>query len=297
MTQQFPPNFVPPRIDPAQDFGIRFNEYPVFSKDLGFEGATKRFVSMPTPDEVFQFAFRGLPKVYPLTGEPVTPDVIIPYLNSALTEIEMSLGFNITPVEHTQAFEYIDGCFEANFSGFKLERWPAFRVSRMQLKFPHVTTVSPYQTYTIPPNWITLSRNKINVVAAFGAIAVSTDVANVAAAGGIFSYITGFARGAYQPSIIEIKYLAGFEDDRLPSVVYDLIQTLAAIRALNDFAPLLFPIAGVNVSIDGVSQSAQLPGPAILSARIAALEKKYLEQSNAVTMNFGRTIKMSFIGA
>src|SRR5574338_994782 len=193
----------------TQDYGKQYHTYPVFSQDGGFEPSFKRHRPMFTPKEAFDYAMLGMPKVFPLNKEPVTVEQFTPFYENALVEIEMDVGVNLSPVEHSQSVDYIDGCFEANFSGFKLSRWPATKVTKMQLKFPHTNTQFPYQTYTIPPGWIALRRNRVNVIAAFGAISVQTDSANVATAGGIFSYITGFARGAYQPAIIEIQYNAG----------------------------------------------------------------------------------------
>jgi len=209
----------------------------------------------------------------------------------------MSLNLNITPCDHFQSFDYIDGMFEANFFGTKLERWPAFNVQSMQLKFPHTQSAHPYQTYTIPSAWIALRRNKLNVVAAFGAISVATDTTNVASAGGIFSYITGFGRGPYQPAMIEVIYQAGFQPDKLPNSVHDIIVTLAALRFLEDIGAALFPVHGVTVAIDSVSQGATLPGPQMLVQKMESLRNQYTAKVNALTRNFGRTIKMSFIGA
>lgn len=288
----------PPPGAANQSYTVQYNTYPVFTADdgLSMEGAMKRYRSMPTPQDVFDRALMGLPKVFPLTGEEIEPSDCASYLENAMTEIEMSLNINITPVEHFQSFDYIDGMFSANFSGMKLERWPATFVESLVLKFPHTQTANPYQTYTIPPAWIALRRNRINVVAAFGAIEVSTDQSNVATAGGLFSYITGFGRGAYQPAMLEVIYTAGFEPDKLPNSVHDIIVTLAALRFLEDVSFALFPVSNVNVAIDSVSQSASII-PNLLLKRIELMSAQYTAKVNALTRNFGRTIKMAFIGA
>lgn len=281
----------------TQDYGVQYNTYPVFSKDDGFEPAVKRHTPMPTPRDVYDYALMGLPKTFPLTKEPITVDMVTPFLNNAITQIEMDTGMSLSPVYYDQAFDYIDGSFEANFSGFKLQQWPATEIVSMQLKFPHVTARNPYQTYTIPPAWVSLRRNRVNVIAAFGAVSIQTDNSNVATAGGIFSYITGFARGAYQPAIVEIKYKAGWDSDKMPTTVSDLIKNKAALYFLQDIAALLFPVAGVSVGIDGVSQSASMPGPSLLVQRIQDLTTRVEKQKNAIAKVMGRTIKMSFIGA
>ena len=167
----------------------------------------------------------------------------------------------------------------------------------MQLKFPHTQTQDTFQTYTIPPVWIALRRNRINVSASYGAVSIQANSTANASAAGIFSYITGFTRGAYQPAIIEVQYEAGWSNDRLPSTVADLIKTWAAWRALQDMFAPLFPVAGTSVGIDSVSQSANIPMAQLLMQRIGFLEKKCIELKSAITGSLGRTIKMGFIGA
>jgi hypothetical protein len=298
------------------NYGKQYNTYPVFTGDdgLSYEGATKRFKTMPTPEDVFRKAMLGLPKRLPMSNEILVPDDAIPFLEAAITEIEMSMNMNITPVDHYQSFDYIDGMFESNFFGMKMERWPTTKVNYIQLKFPHTQTLSvvpgqdpiqnvppntprAYQTYTIPPGWVALRRNKVNVVAAFGAVSVHTDTGAIANAGGIFSYITGFGRGSYQPAMIEVSYTAGFEPDKLPSTVYDLIVTLASLRMLEDLFPVLLPYNSVSVSIDGVSQNASINLAQMIMKRIDLLKEQYELKKAAINANFGKTIKLSFLGA
>lgn len=296
-------------------YGTSYYTYPVFTAEdgLSYEGAMKRFRSMPTPEDVFKYCMLGLPKTLTLTNEILTPEDCVVYLENAITEIEMGTELNITPVDHFQSFDYIDGMFESNFFGMKLQRWPTTHVTRIQLKFPHTQTISvppgemqpplpsgvagAYQTYTIPPGWVALRRNKVNVVAAFGTVTVQTDASAIANAGGIFSYITGFGRGAYQPAMIECWYTAGFEPDKLPNSVHDLIVTLASIRFLEAIFPTLVPYRSVTVSIDGVSQSASIDLPTLIMKRIEMLRDQFTTKLNAIRKNFGSNIKMSFIGA
>lgn len=285
-------------------FGTVYHQYPVFSQDdwatgggVGFEGAQKRFTSFPQPRDVLSSALMGMPKVFPLTNELITPDHIQPYLDSATTELEMSMGIDISPVERDQAFDYIDGMFEGNFTGLKLQGWPATKVIEVQLRFPHAVGSNTYQEYSIPAPWIALRRNRINVLASFGAVSLQTNNANSATAASVFSYITGFTRGAYQPAMISVRYVSGFDNDRLPTVLADLIKTWAGWRFLSDNFSALAPTSGVSVSIDGISQSSNINLGQMLIERIKLLDQKRQQQMNAITKAFGRTIKVGFIGS
>ena len=282
-----------------KEYKDQYHQWPVFSQESSHEGAFKRFVPMPGPVEVFQFALLGLPKIFPLTQELISVDSpvsIADYLTSAITEIEMDMGCNLSEVTHFHSEDYIDGMFSANFSGIRLQRWPAVQIDQVTLKYPHANTKNVYQTYTIPKPWVYLRRNKMNIVASIGSVSINTDASSFAA-GGLLTYVTGFARGAYNPGFIEVVYRAGFHHDKLPSMVADLVKTWAAHRYLSDIGPMLFPNSSVNVSIDGVSQGVTFQVQQLIQMRLTELDKKKAELKSAFKKQFAKTMSMSFIGA
>lgn len=282
----------------TQDYKYQYQTYPIQSEEMSHEGALKRFSAFPTPKDVYDYALLGLPKYFPLTREPITEKMVEPFLNSAITEIEMELGCNISPVVHFHAEDYLDGQFTNNYSGIRLQRWPATEIIKVSLKYPHSLTQSPYQTYTIPPGWIMLRRNRMNVVASVGSVSVQAGGPDaVLTTGGIFAYISGFARGNYAPGTTEVVYKAGFEHDKLPSSVSDLIKTWAAHRFLADIVPVMFPQSSVSVGIDGVQQSVGFNMLAALQGRLTTMEQKKKELAASLVKSFGRTMKMGFIGA
>jgi hypothetical protein len=283
----------------TQDYKYQYNTYPVFSEETSpsFEPAFKRFSPFPTPDEVYNYALMGLPKYFPLTQEPITVEMVKPFLESAITDIEFELGCNLSPVTHYESHDHIDGLFTNNYTGLILRRWPATEVTQVSLKYPHASTQTPYQTYGIPPGWIYLRRNKMNVVASVGTVTVGTDNSAVITTGGLFAFISGFTRGTYAPGSIEVVYKAGFDHDRLPSSVVDLIKTWAARRWLIDLLPILFPQTGVSVSIDGVAQSVQFNIAALIQSRIDMLEKKKAELAANFVKAFGKTLKTAYLGS
>lgn len=282
-------------IDPTQDYEQPYHTYPIFSTSDGYEGAMKIYDTFPTPQDLINYALKGLPKKYPLTGEPILIKDIEYYVTSAVNEVSMDLGCDILPTSHFQSHDYIDGSFNANFTGLKLNRWPAFKVLNVRFKFSHTQTNTPLMTYTMPASWIVLKRNRINIAPNYGSVMsqMVTDTNNA----GVLQYISGFTRGAYQPALIETQYVAGFDQDRFPAILKDLILTVAAIRMLTDLGPKLFPYSSASVSIDGISQSASLPGPNYLLQLIQGLMQKRNELTASFVKYFGRTIKMGFVGA
>lgn len=282
-------------VEPSQDYTQPYHTYPVFSARDGFEGAMKIYETFPTPQDLIDYGLKGLPKRYPLTGEPITVKDVERYLTSAVSEVQMDLGCDVFPTEHYQSHDFIDGMFSANFTGLKLARWPAWKVLSVKMKFAHTQTSTPFQSYTMPAAWVALRRNRITIAPSYGGMIVQQTAD--ASAAGIFQYITGFARGAYHPAMIETQYVAGFDHDMFPAILKDLILTIASIRMLTDLGPKLFPYQSASVSLDGISQSASLPGPAYLLQMIEALKLKRAELTASFTKYFGRTIKMSFLGA
>lgn len=280
----------------AQTYGYQYHTFPVLAEEFSFEGSFKRFTSFPTPKQVYDYALMGLPKYFPLTKEPITVDMITPFLESAITEIEMKLGCNLSEVTHFHSEDWLEGSFTNNMAGVRLQKWPATQVVGFTLKYPHTNTPTPYQKYNIPSHWIFLRYNRVNVVASDGSVTVNTDNSGIGNAG-LFNYISGFNRGIWGPGAIEIIYKAGFSQDKLPSSVADLIKTWAAHRFITDILPVMFPQASVTVSIDGVSQSVGLMVQQLLTERLTNLEKKKAELISALEANYGRQVKMSFLGS
>lgn len=269
--------------------------YPVWSREAQFEGSTKRFTSMPTPIDVYNYAMLGLPNIFPLINEQIPMSVAEDALNSAITEIEMSTGMDITPVTHYHKHDLIDGLLtNSNFMGMSLFRWPATKVIKIALKYPNVTALQSYQEYVFPSAWISLVKNKVNVIPSFGSIGIIQGQQGPGFAG--ISLALGVNQ-AYRPNLIEVVYTAGFENDKMPTAVADFIKTWAAYRMLNDIGPLLFPYSNVSVSIDAVSQSAGFNLTAIIAGKILALDAKRNQLKSAIMTQFKSPISKSFVGA
>jgi hypothetical protein len=279
------------------DYGTKARQYPVESAEYAIE-SMKRFTSFPTPQEVFDFALRGLPKFFPLTNEPITVDMVIPFLESAITEIEMQHSMSLSPTIHHHPVDNWDNAtFGSNYSGVRLPRWPATKIIDVRHKYPHVQTNTPYQSFAIPPEWVFLKGSKMNILASSGSVIIASEGGSYASgAAGILGYFTGMHWGTWQPGVIEITYQAGFDNDRLPSAVADLIKSWAAMRFIGDLLPVLFPNTGVSTSADQVSQSVTMNVAALLQTRHEMLAVKTTQLVSAIRGAHGRNIKMAFIG-
>jgi hypothetical protein len=279
------------------NFGYDFGVYPVFSSDGGIEGSFKRYSPFPQPKDVYDLVMRGLPKHYPLTQEEIPVSVAEDYLNSAITQIEMELGCNISEVVHTQVEDSIEGWMTHNAGGISLHRWPATAVTMLTIKFPHATTVNPVLALTYPPAWISLKRNKMNLSPGYGQITSTYDNTMYNGVGGSLLFAYGRPSGSYQPNQISVTYKAGFEHDKLPSGVADLIKTWAAYYMALDIWPLLFAAGSVSDQIDGVSQSATNIIPQYLQTRMQSMDKKRMDLAASFKKSFGRTFAFTKFGS
>ena len=128
-----------------------FAGYPVLAADCGYEPGVRKLGSIPTPLDVYNYALLGIPKVMPLTGEVIPLDFAEDALQSAIAEIEMSTGMNISEVVHHFPEDFIVGKFGLNCTGTQLPKWPASEIIKVSLKFPNANTNSVYQEVVIPP--------------------------------------------------------------------------------------------------------------------------------------------------
>lgn len=267
--------------------------YPVWSRDYHYEGAFKRFTAMPQPADIYNYSLLGLPNLFPLIGEQIPIEYAQQALESAISEIEMGTGMDISPVIHYHSHDYITGLFGANTGGISLFRWPATKILSVSLKYPFASS-QPYSQYNFPGNWIYLRKNKMNIIASSGSIATSSENGGRGSVG-LFSYFTGLG-SSYSPGLLEVAYQSGFDHDKLPSAVADLIKTWAAHRFLTDVGPLLFPYSNVSVQIDAVSQSVGITLQGVITAKILALEAKKNQLLSAVQNQMKSPIASTFIG-
>lgn len=270
--------------------------YPCFADNCGFEPGIRHLKSIPTPQEIYRYALLGIPKFFQLTGEEIPMYLAEDALDSAIAEIEMSTGMNISEVVHYQPEDFIEGKFGMNAMGTKLIKWPATEIIKVALKFPNANTNTTYQEVVLPGTWIYLKKNKVNVTPAAGIASISVFANGGTPFNGVYSYSLGLNQ-PYSPGIIEIVYKAGFKADQLPANLADLIKTWAAGRMLTDLLPLLFPHSGVSVSIDGVNQSVQFNIAAMLTAKLQGLDLKKSQLLKSLMSQYKSVISTAFIGA
>jgi hypothetical protein len=96
------------------------------------------------------------------------------------------------------------------------------------------------------------------------------------------------------PGGVRVNYTAGFEKDKVPSAIVDLIENMSAYKILTFIGPLLFPQTSVGISMDGVSQSVGTPGPQFLAQRIKDLEGIIEKQKMTIRGYYSRPFQIDF---
>lgn len=257
---------------------------------LEIEANFIRFKPMVTPSDVRTYGLVGVPKVFPLTGEEITDEYIAAHLQTAIAELEMQ-GLILSAA----IFHHIDDLMSEGITGVRffptlLKKFPVREIESIELRYPNSVMSNPSLLYTIPKDWITFENGKVNVIATTGFLAPNL------VAGSANIPLVNLFQTNYRPSGYRVNYKAGFDQDQLPVIVWHLLVDMTTVNILSEIAPMMFSSTGINVGIDGVSQSAQLPGPKIFDARINSLMQKIQRNRDLIKGYYGAAITLEFAG-
>jgi hypothetical protein len=250
-----------------------------------------RFHTLPTPEEVMKIGLLGVPKRFPMTGESITPEYVSDILAAAIAEVEMS-GLIINPIICTKQEDFHDGMLVNNFFPIQVNKYPVLDVESVIFVFPHTTTKEKDRMlrYIVPKHWISWDKCKINVIASTGPLLPQMTGTQYN------SPLALWTNTSYRPNAYTVTWQAGFEADKLPYNVWKYLIDIASYNILMDIGPLLFPISGMSVGIDGLSQSSQFPAHRLLEGRLQALEKRIVNARNAIRSYYGQRMNISFMG-
>jgi hypothetical protein len=267
-------------------------QFPVWSKDgEDSTGKFERYGGIPSSTQMKQRALFGIPLKSTLTGEEVSDDMIKHYIDAAVSELEHDLDLYITPVTFEEKHDYKKHEFTWNFNYLKLNHSNVIDIQSVELTFSNAATQGFVQ---FPLEHVHLMHQEgvMQLVPAFG----------TSLSGFLLSAFSGTQFHALRaiglsefPGGVRIKYRAGFEEDKIPMAVIDLIENMAAYKLLTFVGPLIFPYNSVGISIDGTSQSVGTPGSAFLSQRIKDLEGIIERGKDAIKGYYQRKFQIDYI--
>jgi len=220
----------------------------------------------------------GIPLRAALTGQEISNESLKRFIRRGVSDFETSIRIPVSPVRITDRFDFIRSD-DIQFGTRQLTRWPILQVEQLAALYPgrsetvrdkegNITREGEEAIY--PTDWIVPEADSglIRVVPTSGSL-VDNPNAQFLYSGGSMAFTLSGTRS--WPSLWRITYTAGFDFEKIPDVVNDLIGTLTAIKFLSQMGPAIFPVGSMSVSIDGLGQSVSTPGPQWLSQRMQEL--------------------------
>lgn len=235
------------------------------------EPSFSRTTPLVTIDELKDDYLFGLPLQSAMTGQELKDATIARTITRAVSDAETLLRIPISPtrVEDTLDYKRAD---DANGVGtHQLTRFPILKFEQLQAAFPGRSANDSGQLVDYPVNWIA----PINDAGLIRIVPVSTLPSPQSGDVGVV-YPVGYRSSLFNgleswPNYWRVTYIAGFDFDRIPAIVNDLIATLAAMRICSLIAPTIFPANGISIGFDGMSQSTSTMGPQHLVQRYQEL--------------------------
>ena len=266
--------------------------YPVWAKDgEDTSGTFDRYMPLPTPLKLKTRALFGIPLTSQLTGETMPDEMIKHYIDSAISEIEHELDLYITPVTFEEKHDYRRHEFTWNYNYLKLNHPNVISVEEVQLSFSNDPTNLGFVQFPIEHVHLMPQEGIIQLVPAFGT-SLSGFLLS-AFSGTQFHALRAIGLDSF-PGGVRVKYQAGFEKDKIPASIVELVENMAAYKLLTFIGPLLFPHTSIGVSMDGVSQSVGTPGPQFLAVRIKDLASIIEKQKDVIKGYYQRRWNIDF---
>jgi hypothetical protein len=270
----------------------RTGMYPVWAKEgEDSTGKFSRYMPIPTPTIMKSRALFGIPLKSALTGQEITDEMIKHYVDGAISQLEHELDMYITPVTFEEKHDYNRHEFTWNYNYLKLNHPNVIQIEEVQLSFSNDQTNLGFVQFPLEHVHLMPQEGVMQLVPAFG----------TSLSGFLLSAFSGTQFHALRavgldsfPGAIRVKYKAGFEEDKIPAAVVELIENIAAYKLLTFIGPLLFPHTSVGISMDGVSQSVGTPGPQFLAARIKDLGDIIEKQKDIVKGYYQRRWNIDF---
>jgi hypothetical protein len=228
-----------------------------------------RFCPIPTADLLKKTKLFGIPLCSSITQEELSDEAIEFYINTAISEIEHTLDLAITPVTYREKHDYRRHNFTWNYNYLKVDHPNILYVSKIELSFSNNDDTSGFVQFPLEHVHVQPQEGVVQLVPAFG----------TSLSGFLLSAFSGTQFHALRatgitdfPGGIRIEYTAGFAPDKVPYLICQAIEVMAAINVLSALGPVLFPQTSTSIGIDGTSQSVGTFGPKHLNDRIAQLE-------------------------
>jgi hypothetical protein len=241
--------------------------------------------SLLSPAEMWSLYLYGI-TIQGNTGASFSDEAIQYYIKAAQKEVENY--FNLLFVKQLIALE--------TTSYYHTDYWTHFPI--IQTKFPVreplslVGMLAKIEQIIYPQGWLFCERDQAGIgkrrISIVPTGASTTEVNADVILTGISSQI-GMQRFQNIPDYWNIQYITGFDLDKLPLDLIDIVGKLASIGILNIAGDLILGagIASMSLSIDGLNQSIGTTSSAEnsgYSARIKQYQKEIVESTKRIKL-------------
>jgi hypothetical protein len=226
-----------------------------------------------SPQELLALYFYGI-QIKAQDGSDLSDDVLRFQIRAAQQEVEKYLEIRLQTklVEHSSAY-------------YRDDYWNSFPVikTKLPVKKPLslIGLLNNIEQITYPKEWLNSKKDsegnyykKINIIPTS---AVASGSAAVIMSG-ITAYVGMQGLSALIPDYFTAQYLTGFDQDKIPYDVVDLVGKYAAIRVFELAGDIVLGQGGlssISLGIDGLSQSISTTNSSAGSAYSARI-KMYL---------------------
>jgi hypothetical protein len=224
----------------------------------------------------------GVPLESPLTGDVITDDTLKNFIRKGIGEFETSVRVPVNPIRIVDRFDF-ERADDLRFGTRRMTRWPVIKVEALKALWPGRNEAlaaldkdgnpvgdDESQEIEYPTSWVTLlgDTGLIRIVPNSGSL-VNADI-NFLASSAFRTVVLGGLKN--WPNMWRVIYQAGFERDKVPEIVNDLVGVFSALKFLSMMGPAIFPVASQSIGIDGLAQSTATGGPQWLAQRVQELQ-------------------------
>jgi hypothetical protein len=226
-----------------------------------------RYEPLITPDQIRSRFLGGIKLVFTETKTEITDDLLMDFIEDAVSDLEQEVGFQIFPTQHDERQPFDRNLYQS-MGYMRLRNRPVSSIEALT-----VTAANNAQLWQVPLEWIDtgyMTRGEIYIIPLN--IATAPNSFGAPAGGAAFLAILG--QQSWVPAFWRVKYTTGYAEGKLPRNVNVLIGIQTAILVLTELAASNAKMGSKSISIDGLSQSSSNPGPDLYKTKIDQLEKR-----------------------
>jgi len=251
-----------------------------------------RFCVLPTAAHLKKTTLFGIPLCSSLTGQEMDDDTLEFYINSGISELEHTMDLHITPVRFRETHDYRSQSFTWSYNYMKLDHPNILHVHKVELSFSNNQEADGFVQFPNEFVYVKPQEGTLQLVPAFG----------TSLSGFLLSAFSGTQFHALRaigvtdfPGGIRVEYTAGFAPDKVPYLICQAIEIMAAINVLSALGPVLFPQTSSSIGIDGTSQSVGTFGPKHLNDRLVQLEQERERVMKALSGYYQRNFLVDWL--